>query len=79
MGVPLPEDDTVAILKDLQKRVKTLEQGNTITSLKLGAAGVLIVPVKTADPGTATNGEIFYNSTTNKFRVYENGAWANMV
>lgn len=25
--------------------------------------------------GTATNGDIYYNSTDNKVRIYENGAW----
>ena len=28
---------------------------------------------------TAANGEVIYNTTDNKFQVYENGAWANMV
>tara|TARA_R110002096_G_scaffold38837_1_gene106825 strand:+ start:402 stop:626 length:225 start_codon:yes stop_codon:yes gene_type:complete len=25
--------------------------------------------------GTAANGDIYYNSTDNKVRIYENGAW----
>ena len=33
----------------------------------------------TADPSSPANGDIFYNSTTNKFRCYENGAWANCI
>ncbi len=28
---------------------------------------------------TATNGMIVYDTTTNKFRGYENGAWANLI
>jgi len=28
---------------------------------------------------TAANGEVIYNTTDNKFQVYENGAWANMI
>ena len=28
---------------------------------------------------TAANGEVIYNTTDNKFQVYENGAWANII
>jgi len=36
-------------------------------------------PRLSADPATATNGDVYYNTTTNKFRGYENGAWANLI
>lgn len=32
----------------------------------------------TADPGTAQNGELYYNSTTNVIKQYINGSWANV-
>jgi hypothetical protein len=31
------------------------------------------------DALTAENGMIIYNTTTNKFQGYENGAWANLI
>ena len=31
------------------------------------------------DALTASNGMIIYNSSTNKFQGYENGAWANLI
>lgn len=31
-----------------------------------------------SDPA-GTNGMIYYNTTTNKFRAYENGAWVNII
>jgi len=38
------------------------------------------IPRLTADPsGTAVNGEIYYNTTSNKFKQYVNGAWQSVV
>ena len=31
------------------------------------------------DALTAVNGMVIYNSSTNKFQGYENGAWVNLV
>ena len=53
-----------------------------------GTGGVVIVtsgigmtmPRLSSDPGgSPTNGDIYYNTTTNKFRGYENGSWANLI
>lgn len=38
---------------------------------------VLVLDSATADPGTAVNGSQYYNSTNNRFRCYEGGAWKN--
>src|SRR5581483_4675764 len=31
-----------------------------------------------ADPSPAVNGDMYYNSGTNQFRVYQNGTWQNL-
>lgn len=31
------------------------------------------------DPAVPANGDVVYNSVTNRFRCYENGAWANCI
>jgi len=72
-------DDIVKEIALLKKKLTVLETGNLITTLKLGDDGLFRVPRKASDPVSATNGEIYYNTTTNKFRGYENGAWANLV
>ena len=41
---------------------------------------VLTVGRLATEPTTnLQNGQIYYNTTTNKFRAYENGAWANLI
>jgi hypothetical protein len=32
-----------------------------------------------ADPPNGVNGDIYYNTTTNKFRGYQNGAWTDLI
>ncbi len=59
----------------------------TTGSVQIGAGGsgsatpdLLKVDVKnTSGDPTGTNGAIYYNSNTNKFRCYENGAWTNCI
>jgi hypothetical protein len=38
----------------------------------------IVVPIGTSDVGT-TNGSIYYNSSSGKFRAYEGGAWGDMI
>ena len=44
---------------------------------KLGSP--LKLQVAAGDPGAAESGEMYYNSTSQLFRVYENGAWQNLA
>jgi hypothetical protein len=39
----------------------------------------LVVGSLSADPGTGYNGEIYYNTTSNSFRIYQNGAWTGIT
>ncbi len=46
------------------------------------SASTLVLPIKTdsGDPTTIqTNGSLYYNSNTNKFRCYEASAWVNCI
>lgn len=49
----------------------------SLNALKLG--GSVKVGSFTADPSSPENGEIYYNTTSNVFRKYENGAWSNLA
>ena len=65
---------SVEIKSDIVKNSAILELEST--------TGALLLPRMTTtqrDALTAVNGMIIYNSTTNKFQGYENGAWTNLI
>lgn len=73
--------DFIKIIKRLEDKVKTLEQNQELRNISIPTDGKLVVPSYASDPagGDSTNGQIYYNSATNKFRGYENGSWANLI
>lgn len=38
----------------------------------------LTLPILTADPGTASAGDMYFNSTSNQVRVYDGTSWAGV-
>ena len=70
-------EELVAIITGLEKRIEALELLVQIKNLTLPTDGKLVVDNRAIDP-TGTNGRIYYNTTSNVFRVYENGAWRDM-
>lgn len=36
------------------------------------------LPVATSDPGTAEEGDIYFNTTDNKIKVYSGSTWSNL-
>jgi hypothetical protein len=51
--------------------------GNKIISV-LGVespAGTFALPILASDPGSPTNGYMYYNSTSNTAKIYQAGAW----
>lgn len=61
------EVDSVSI------RIKT-DDSNTITNFNSNG---IVIPSLSTEP-TGQNGAMYYNTTTNTLRVYENGVWRNM-
>lgn len=52
----------------------TFQPTSALPGLNIGS-----VSLAGSDPSTSLNGDMYYNSNSNKFRCYENGAWANCV
>ena len=51
---------------------------NDTERLRLKSTGQLRYVPLAADPGGAENGDVYYNSTTNKLRLYAAGAWVDL-
>ena len=47
--------------------------------LEMGGGDALVIRGGAGDFASPVNGMLWYNSTTGKMRVYENGAWRNVV
>lgn len=58
---------------------KLTVSGNATASGNITMGGQMLLGRFGYDPTSLGNGSMYYNTTTNKFRCYENGAWANCV
>ena len=67
-------DEFLKLLAEFRKRIESLEKKLSIKNLTFPSDGKLVVPVMTADPASPTNGQIWYNSTSNTLKCYVNGA-----
>jgi hypothetical protein len=58
----------------------TVDTANSLVKIGDSSASVLVGLVldgASSDPATATNGEMYYNTSLNVFRCYENSTWIN--
>lgn len=67
--------------KEIQFRLGNVEQWKIGTTGDLiGAAGTTLILGSKIDPDpVGSNGMMYYNGTNNKFRVFENSVWIDMV
>ena len=59
-------EELITIIENLEKRIETLERLVSLKEITIPTGGKLVVNTETADP-TGENGQIIYNSTSNKF------------
>ncbi len=65
-------------IKDLKDRLDSLERANQVKNIKIPTGGKIVVNAEASDP-PVQNGKIYYNTTTNKYKVYENGTWKTIT
>lgn len=53
-----------------------LKFGNKVVFL---GGNPISLPIATSDPGSAVNGDMYYNSTSNRVRVYQGGGWVDLA
>lgn len=66
-------EEIVKQLKSIFRRLEALETQNKINNLTMPADSVLVVPVFATDPTSPTDGQLWYDSTSNVFKCRENG------
>jgi len=67
-------DNLVKVIEDLTNRVNKLERGVYINNVTIPPTGSLVIQKTATDPVSPTNGQIWYNTTSNSFKCYQNGA-----
>lgn len=71
-------DEIIALLSGFRRRLEKLERFLERRRVVVPSDGVLVAPVDTSEPSSPTNGQIFYNSSTHKLRVYANSTWTDL-
>lgn len=72
------KDNLIDILKDLERRLRAVEKSNTINDLTMPPDSKFVVPTSASDLATVS-GKIYYNTTTNKLKICENGTWKTIT
>lgn len=66
------------LLYDRENQLPVYTKNNSFVSLvaRDGTADLVFTP--TTQPSSPVNGMVYYDSSTNKLRVYANGVWVNL-
>lgn len=57
----------------------TAEERAKVADLPTPPICYLEIPKLAVEPGTGTEGEVYYNTTNEKFYLYENAAWVEVL
>ena len=65
-------EELVELVLELERRIDQLERQLALKDIVLPVDGKLVVDLRASDP-TAQKGRIYFNTTSNKYRVSEDG------
>jgi hypothetical protein len=71
-----PDINAISLITDGDIQFQTVGSNKRIKALSLFS--IASITTTTRDNLTATNGDLIYNSSTNKFQGYANGAWVDL-
>ena len=66
-------DDFTKMFKTLERKLEIIERALEIRNLTIPTDGFLIVRKLASDPVTPQEGEIWYNTTSDVYKGYQNG------
>lgn len=73
-------EELTKIILDLKRRLEALEKLVSLRKITVPTDGWFIVESRASDPTDGVvNGRIYYNTTANRFKVFENGGWKTMT
>jgi len=62
-------------IKKMEQDIKNLQTRGLIVNLTIPSGGTFRVPTGASNPTSGEDGELFYNTTTDKLMVRANGSW----
>ena len=66
-------DDFTKMFKTLERKLEIIERALEIRNLTIPTDGFLIVRKLASDPVSPQEGEIWYNTTSDVYKGYQNG------
>ncbi len=62
-------------IKKMEQDIKNLQTRGLIVNLTIPDGGTFRVPTGTSNPASGDDGQLFYNTTTDKLMVRANSSW----
>jgi len=71
------EKNIIEILKGFENRIGMLER-QTLRNLTFPSTGKLVIPVYVSPPTIPERGQIYFDSSLSKARIYDGTVWQNL-